>query len=62
MRPDAGSLRFGDRQMLLEPPHRRNVGMVFQNYALFPHMSVLANVMFPLTVRGIGAQGRSGPC
>ncbi|HKY95523.1 MAG TPA: ABC transporter ATP-binding protein [Kiloniellales bacterium] len=54
VRPDAGSLTFGDRQVLMLPPHARGVGMVFQNYALFPHMSVLDNVCFPLRVRGIG--------
>jgi putative spermidine/putrescine transport system ATP-binding protein len=34
------------------PPHKRNIGMVFQNYALFPHMTVHQNIAFPLTVRG----------
>jgi putative spermidine/putrescine transport system ATP-binding protein len=53
VRPDAGSLTFGDRQMLMLAPHQRGVGMVFQSYALFPHMSVLDNVAFPLKVRGI---------
>ena len=33
------------------PPHKRNIGMVFQNYALFPHMTVRQNIGFPLTVR-----------
>ena len=35
------------------PPHKRNIGMVFQNYALFPHLSVADNVAFPLRMRGI---------
>ena len=36
------------------PPHKRGIGMVFQNYALFPHMSVAENLAFPLQVRGVG--------
>ena len=36
------------------PPHKRGIGMVFQNYALFPHMSVHENLAFPLQVRRIG--------
>uniref|UniRef100_UPI003BABE66F ABC transporter ATP-binding protein n=1 Tax=Stappia sp. TaxID=1870903 RepID=UPI003BABE66F len=36
------------------PPHKRGIGMVFQNYALFPHMSVAENLAFPLQVRGMG--------
>ena len=55
-RPDAGSIRFGDEEMILTPPHRRNVGMVFQSYALFPHMTVAQNVGFPLKLRGVGAE------
>ena len=35
------------------PPHKREIGMVFQNYALFPHMTVGENLSFPLEVRGI---------
>ncbi len=54
-RPDAGSIRFGDEEMILTPPHRRNVGMVFQSYALFPHMSVAENIAFPLKLRGVDA-------
>ncbi len=53
-RPDAGSIRFGETEMILTPPHRRNVGMVFQSYALFPHMSVAGNIAFPLKLRGVG--------
>lgn len=55
-RPDAGSIRFGDTEMILTPPHRRNVGMVFQSYALFPHMSVAENVAFPLKLRHVNAK------
>ncbi len=40
------------------PPNRRNIGMVFQNYTLFPHLSVLDNVAFPLKMRGIGKAER----
>jgi len=54
-RPDSGSIRFGDDEVILMPPHKRNVGMVFQNYALFPHMTVAENIGFPLKLRGIGA-------
>ncbi|MGC3506766.1 ATP-binding cassette domain-containing protein, partial [Pseudomonas aeruginosa] len=35
------------------PPHKRDIGMVFQNYALFPHMTVAVNLAFPLSVRGM---------
>lgn len=54
-RPDAGSIRFGDDEMILTPPHKRNVGMVFQSYALFPHMTVAENIAFPLKLRGVAA-------
>lgn len=53
-RPDMGSIRFGDTEMILTPPHRRGVGMVFQSYALFPHMSVAENIAFPLKLRRVG--------
>ena len=48
---DAGTLRFGDDDVTLLPVNRRGLGMVFQNYALFPHMTVGENVAFPLKVR-----------
>ena len=51
IRPDGGSVRFGDEEMILTPPHKRGVGMVFQNYALFPHMDVAANIGYPLKLR-----------
>jgi putative spermidine/putrescine transport system ATP-binding protein len=53
IRPDRGSVRFGERDVSLTPPHKRDVGMVFQNYALFPHMTVAGNVAYPLRLRGI---------
>jgi putative spermidine/putrescine transport system ATP-binding protein len=54
-RPDAGSVRFGDREVVRLPPHKRDVGMVFQNYALFPHMDVAENIAFPLRLRKMRA-------
>ncbi|MCK6452804.1 MAG: ABC transporter ATP-binding protein [Alphaproteobacteria bacterium] len=53
VRPDCGSLRFGDDEVIRLAPHKRDVGMVFQNYALFPHMDVAANIAFPLRLRGV---------
>jgi ABC-type Fe3+/spermidine/putrescine transport system ATPase subunit len=49
--PDEGAIWFGDRRVEGEPAHRRNIGMVFQNYAIFPHMSVAENVAYGLRAR-----------
>ena len=51
--PDAGRVWFGDRDVTQMPVHKRGVGMVFQDYALFPDRSSLANVMYGLQARGI---------
>lgn len=51
--PTAGSVFFRNQNVTYMPAHRRNIGMVFQNYALFPHMSVLQNIAFPLKMRHI---------
>ncbi len=57
-RPDAGSVKFGGVEMIRTPPHKRNLGVVFQSYALFPHMDVAANVAFPLVLRGLASAER----
>ena len=49
--PDAGSVRIAGKDVTRAPIAERNIGMVFQNYALFPHMSVFENVAFPLRMR-----------
>lgn len=53
VRPDGGSIRFGDQEMIATPPHKRGLGMVFQSYALFPFMSVAENIAYPLKIRGV---------
>ena len=52
--PDSGSVKFGEEEVILKPPHLRGIGMVFQNYALFPHMTVEQNVGYPQKLRGFG--------
>lgn len=52
--PTSGDIWVDDRSMRAVPPERRDVGMVFQNFALFPHRSVEDNVAFPLRMRGVG--------
>lgn len=51
--PTAGEIQLAGRSINNVPPHKRDIGMVFQNYALFPHMTVAENLAFPLTVRGL---------
>src|SRR5580692_13111330 len=63
-RPDGGRIVIGERTMadvaagVFVPPQRRNLGMVFQSYAIWPHMTVLENVAYALEGRGIGKAER----
>jgi putative spermidine/putrescine transport system ATP-binding protein len=50
--PDLGAVELAGRDITRVPPHRRNVGVVFQSYALFPHLTVYGNVAFGLKSRG----------
>src|SRR3954462_11323785 len=51
--PTHGEIYLAGRPIKNMPPHKRDIGMVFQNYALFPHLTVEENVAFPLSVRKI---------
>jgi spermidine/putrescine ABC transporter ATP-binding subunit len=51
VRPDAGTVEIGGEVVTSLPPYRRNIGMVFQSYALFPHLTVFENVAFGLRIR-----------
>ena len=53
--PDTGEIYIDGQPVARMPPYRRNIGMVFQNYALFPHMRVADNIAFPLRQRGLDA-------
>ena len=57
--PDSGTVRIHGRDVTQLPPEARNIGMVFQNYALFPHLTVLGNVEFGLRMRGISKEERT---
>ena len=51
IRPDTGKVVLDGRDLTHVPPHQRDIGMVFQNYALFPHLTVARNLAFPLEMR-----------
>jgi len=56
--PTSGDIFLAGKPITKTPPHKRNFGMVFQNYALFPHMTIADNVAYPLTVRKIDKSER----
>jgi putative spermidine/putrescine transport system ATP-binding protein len=56
--PDSGRILVGGRAVERDPPHRRQIGMVFQNYALFPHLTAAGNVAFGLEMRNSGRAER----
>ena len=56
--PTSGSILVDGRDITGIAPFRRNIGMVFQNYSLFPHMTVAENIAFPLKMRGVGEAAR----
>ena len=60
VRANAGSIRIGGDEVITMPPHKRNIGMVFQNYALFPHMNVFQNIAFPLKQRRVSKAETAG--
>lgn len=56
---DAGRVTLGGVDITMRPPEHRNIGVVFQSYALFPHMTVAQNIGFGLKMRGIGRSERA---
>ena len=56
--PDSGTIRMGERDLLNLSPSQRDCAMVFQSYALYPHMTVGGNICTPLLMRGLGFWGR----
>src|SRR6187397_1464288 len=57
--PDAGRVELAARDVTSLPPYERDVNTVFQDYALFPHMSVAENVEYGLRVKGVGKRERA---
>jgi putative spermidine/putrescine transport system ATP-binding protein len=53
IRPERGRIMFAGADIVRQPANQRGFGVVFQNYALFPHMNVMENVAYPLRVRGV---------
>jgi len=60
--PDHGDVTVGGRSVIGQPPRKRNLGIVFQNYALFPHLTVAANVEFGLRMRSVPSDERERRC
>jgi putative spermidine/putrescine transport system ATP-binding protein len=59
LQPTSGHVKLGDRDLTTLPAHARDIGLVFQNYALFPHLTVQDNVAFGLKQRGIASADRA---
>ncbi|MDX5359446.1 MAG: ABC transporter ATP-binding protein [Rhodobacterales bacterium] len=59
LEPTSGSITLGGKDLTRLPAHKRDIGLVFQSYALFPHLSVADNVGFGLKQRGVGAADRA---
>jgi inositol-phosphate transport system ATP-binding protein len=57
-KPSTGRIVFGERDVTRVPPKQRNLGMVFQSYALYPHMSAGENITFPLKLKGVAEKER----
>jgi spermidine/putrescine ABC transporter ATP-binding subunit len=57
--PTTGDIAIDGHSVVTLPPHKRNIGMVFQNYALFPHLTVAENIGFPLRQRGVERSTRA---
>jgi spermidine/putrescine ABC transporter ATP-binding subunit len=53
--PTAGDICIGDKSIISKPANKRNLGIVFQNYSLFPHMTIAENIAFPLKMRKMDA-------
>ncbi len=60
--PTAGAIRIGGRDVTALPPAARGLSMVFQSYALFPHLTVAENIVFGLRVRKVRCAARSASC
>src|ERR1043165_104538 len=56
--PSSGRILFNQRDITSVPARRRNIGMVFQNYALFPHLNVFDNIAFGLRTRGVKPESK----
>ncbi|MGY3643164.1 ABC transporter ATP-binding protein [Pseudomonas sp. PK-RTE-24] len=56
--PSSGEILVNGQSLVNVPPHKRDIGMVFQRYSLFPHLSVLDNIAFPLAIRKLAAAER----
>src|SRR6185503_15645349 len=56
LRPDSGRIVIAGEDVTDIPSHRRKLGMVFQNYSLFPHMTIAENVMFGLKMQGVARE------